>query len=174
MRRRDFFKVIGALATAWPLASRAQQSTPIRRIGVLQPAPESESAFRDWRMLFTSRLRELGWTDGENLQINYRFGSTGEAMSVGAMANAPITLKKSRRRIPFLEALKTAPTIAYDDVITAGIGDRRNGVDGSFCAAKTLSRQCLISMSARCLLFPDIGLPIGSAHRQQSGAVVKS
>jgi putative ABC transport system substrate-binding protein len=36
-------------------------------------------------MLFTSRLRELGWTDGENLQINYRFG-TGEAMSVGAMA----------------------------------------------------------------------------------------
>jgi len=86
MRRRDFFKVIGALATAWPLASRAQQSTPIRRIGVLQPAPEGESAFRDWRMLFTSRLRELGWTDGENLQINYRFGSTGEAMSVGAMA----------------------------------------------------------------------------------------
>jgi len=85
MRRRDFFKVIGALATAWPLASRAQQTTPIRRIGVLQPQPESESAFRDWRMLFTSRLHELGWTDGENLQINYRF-ATEEAMSVGAMA----------------------------------------------------------------------------------------
>src|SRR3974390_2544100 len=85
MRRRDFFKVIGALAAAWPLASRAQQSAPIRRIGVLQPAPESDSDFRDWRMLFTLRLRELGWTDGENLQINYRFG-TGEAMSVGAMA----------------------------------------------------------------------------------------
>src|SRR3974377_1054207 len=57
----------------------------MRGIGVLQPQPESESAFRDWRMLFTSRLRELGWTDGENLQINYRFG-TSEAMSLGAMA----------------------------------------------------------------------------------------
>jgi len=57
----------------------------MRRIGVLQPAPESDLDFREWRMLFTSRLRELGWSDGENLQINYRFG-TGEAMSVGAMA----------------------------------------------------------------------------------------
>jgi hypothetical protein len=53
----------------------------------------------------------------------------------------PTTLMKSRRRIAFLKALKTAPTIAYDDAITAGIDDRRNGVDGSICAAKTLSRQ---------------------------------
>ena len=85
MRRREFIKVIAGSA-AWPLAARAQQPERVRRIGVLQPAPESESVFRDWRMLFTSRLRELGWMDGENLQINYRFGSTGEAMSVGAMA----------------------------------------------------------------------------------------
>jgi putative ABC transport system substrate-binding protein len=84
MRRRDFIRAVGS-AAAWPVAARAQQSTSIRRIGVLQPQPESESANRDWRMLFTSRLRELGWTDGENLQINYRFG-TGEAMSLGAMA----------------------------------------------------------------------------------------
>ena len=85
MRRREFINLIAGSAATWPLAARAQQSTPIRRIGVLQPQPESESANRDWRMLFTSRLRELGWTDGENLQINYRFG-TGEAMSVGAIA----------------------------------------------------------------------------------------
>jgi hypothetical protein len=66
-------------------------------------------------------------------------GCCARAASGQAVANAPITLKKSRRRIAFLKALKTAPTIAYDDVITAGIGDRRNGVDGSICAAKTLS-----------------------------------
>ena len=88
MRRREFITLLGGAATTWPLAARAQQTTPFRRIGVLQPAPESESAFRDWRMLFTSRLHELGWTDGENLQINYRFG-TGEAMSVGAIAKEP-------------------------------------------------------------------------------------
>ena len=85
MKRREFITLLYGAATTWPRAVRAQQPTPIRRIGVLQPQPESESAFRDWRMLFTSRLRELGWTDGENLQINYRFG-TGEAMSLGAMA----------------------------------------------------------------------------------------
>jgi len=84
MRRREFIKVIAGSA-AWPLVVRAQQPERVRRIGVLQSQPESESAFRDLRMLFTSRLRELGWTDGENLQINYRFG-TGEAMSVGAIA----------------------------------------------------------------------------------------
>src|SRR3974390_2985364 len=86
MRRREFIALVGGGAvTAWPLAARAQQSTPIRRIGVLQTVPESDTDFRDWRMLFTSRLRELGWRDGENLQINYRFG-TSEAMSLGAMA----------------------------------------------------------------------------------------
>jgi len=86
MRRREFIALVGGGAAAtWPLVARAQQPERVRRIGVLQPQPESESAFRDWRMLFTSRLRELGWTDGENLQINYRFG-TGEAMSLGAMA----------------------------------------------------------------------------------------
>ena len=85
MRRRDFIRVIGSAAAIWPIAARARRTTPIRRIGVLQSQFESESAYRDWRMLFTSRLRELGWTDGENLQINYRFG-TGEAVSLGAMA----------------------------------------------------------------------------------------
>src|SRR3974390_143843 len=85
MKRREFITLLGGAVAAWPFAARAQQTTPIRRIGVLQAAPESESAFRDWRMLFTSRLHELGWTDGENLQIEYRFG-TGEATSVGAMA----------------------------------------------------------------------------------------
>src|SRR3974390_1205115 len=83
MRRREFIKVIAGSA-AWPLVARAQPPERGGRIGVLQSVPESDSDFRDWLMLFTSRLRELGWTDGENLQINYRFG-TGEAMSLGAM-----------------------------------------------------------------------------------------
>jgi putative tryptophan/tyrosine transport system substrate-binding protein len=85
MRRRNFIAGLAGATVAWPLAVRAQQTTPVRRIGVLQPQAESESAYRDWRMLFVSRLRELGWTDGENLQIDYRFGS-GEGTSVGPIA----------------------------------------------------------------------------------------
>jgi putative ABC transport system substrate-binding protein len=84
MKRREFIAFAGG-ASAWPLAARAQLTTPIRRIGVLHSQPETELDFRNGRMLFTSRLRELGWTDGENLQIDYRFG-TGEATSVGAIA----------------------------------------------------------------------------------------
>ena len=84
MRRREFITLVGG-AVAWPLTVRAQQSERMRRIGVLHSQPETELDFRNGRMLFTSRLRELGWTDGENLQIDYRFG-TGEATSVGAIA----------------------------------------------------------------------------------------
>ena len=85
MRRRNFIAGLAGATVAWPLAVRAQQTTPVLRIGVLQPQAESESAYRDWRMLFVSRLRELGWTNGENLQIDYRFGS-GESTSVGPIA----------------------------------------------------------------------------------------
>ena len=60
LKRRDLITLLGGTAATWPFAARAQQFIPIRRIGVLQPQPESELAFRDWRMLFTSRLRELG------------------------------------------------------------------------------------------------------------------
>jgi putative ABC transport system substrate-binding protein len=69
MRRREFIALLGGAAAAWPLAARAQQPTPIRRIGVLHSQPESDLDFGNGRMLFTSRLRELGWTDGENLPL---------------------------------------------------------------------------------------------------------
>src|SRR3974377_563748 len=86
MRRREFIALVGGGAAAtWPLVARAQQPERVRRIRGLQPQPESDSDFRGLLILFASRLRELGWTDGENLQIEYRFG-TGEAMSVGAIA----------------------------------------------------------------------------------------
>jgi len=85
MKRRKFIALVGGAVAAWPLDGHAQQPERMRRIGVLHSQPETELDFRNGRMLFTSRLRELGWTDGENLQIDYRFG-TGEATSVGAIA----------------------------------------------------------------------------------------
>ena len=76
MRRRDFFGVLGGAATAaWPLAARAQQQEPMRRIGVLlgQAADDPDSKIR--LATFQQRLQQLGWTDGHNVRIDHRFAA---------------------------------------------------------------------------------------------------
>jgi putative ABC transport system substrate-binding protein len=69
MRRRDFITLLGG-ATAWPLAARAQQSTKVWRIGMLEmTTPAANSANLD---SFRNGLRELGYIEGHNLAIDYR------------------------------------------------------------------------------------------------------
>jgi putative tryptophan/tyrosine transport system substrate-binding protein len=71
VKRREFITLLGGAAAAWPLAARAQQSE-LRRIGVLQPFPkDSPEKFRI--EAFLKELQRLGWTDGRNLQIEYRW-----------------------------------------------------------------------------------------------------
>src|SRR5262249_54895127 len=83
MKRRDFITLLGSTA-AWPLAARAQQAERVRRIGVLMPQAESDPEQRSWATAFATRLRELGWRQGENAQIDYRWlgGDTTRAASL--------------------------------------------------------------------------------------------
>jgi ABC-type uncharacterized transport system substrate-binding protein len=90
VKRRKFITLLGG-AAAWPIAARAQPTNRPRRVGVLQAQPESDADFRSWRMLFAARLRELGWTDGENLQIDYRYGA-GEAATIAPVAKELVNL----------------------------------------------------------------------------------
>src|SRR5262245_33088935 len=69
-KRREFITLVGGVVT-WPVMARGQQSERMRRVGVLQVQPETDADFRSWRMLFAARLRELGWINGKNLQIDY-------------------------------------------------------------------------------------------------------
>ena len=73
MRRRDFITLFGSAAAACPLAARAQQGERMRRIGVLMAVTERdpESQFRV--KAFEAGLRELGWVEGRNLRIEYRW-----------------------------------------------------------------------------------------------------
>ena len=66
MKRREFITLIGGAAAAWPLASRAQQGEPIRRIVVLMGAAETAWT-RGWLAAFLRRLNELGWRESRNL-----------------------------------------------------------------------------------------------------------
>ena len=72
MRRRDFIKAIVGSAAAWPLAARAQQPTKVARIGVLGLASAAGAA--PYVDAVRSGLRDLGYIEGKNLIIEYRFG----------------------------------------------------------------------------------------------------
>src|SRR5258707_10454734 len=75
MRRRDFIKAVAGSAAAWPLAVRAQQSERKRRVGVLMGLAADDPEAQDRIAAFEQGLQQLGWTDGGNLQIDYRRGA---------------------------------------------------------------------------------------------------
>jgi len=73
MRRRDFIKLLGGTAVAWPLATRAQQAERVRRVGVLMNS--ANGAFGQPRAgAFQQELQRLGWIDDRNIAVEYRWG----------------------------------------------------------------------------------------------------
>jgi putative ABC transport system substrate-binding protein len=74
MRRRDFIAGLGT-AAAWPLSARAQQPARMRRVGVMLSALATDDPEALARVTaFVQGLQELGWTDGRNVRIDYRWG----------------------------------------------------------------------------------------------------
>jgi putative ABC transport system substrate-binding protein len=71
MRRREFITLLGGTAAAWPLAARAQQAAKLPTIGLLVATTRSAASQRV--TAFVQRLRELGWIDGRNIAIEYRW-----------------------------------------------------------------------------------------------------
>jgi len=72
LRRREFITLLGGAAT-WPLAARAQQPERMRRIGVLTNLAENDPEARFRNAALLEELQQLGWTEGRNVQIDYRF-----------------------------------------------------------------------------------------------------
>jgi putative ABC transport system substrate-binding protein len=72
-RRRQFIAGLGG-AAAWSLAARAQQGDRVRRIGVLTNLAEDDPETVRRMAAFVQGLRELGWTDGRNVQFDFRSG----------------------------------------------------------------------------------------------------
>ena len=76
IKRREFITLLGgAAAAAWPLAARAQQPRPVRRVGVLMPGTESDQDQQSRITAFQQGLAKAGWTNGRNVQIDYRWGA---------------------------------------------------------------------------------------------------
>jgi putative ABC transport system substrate-binding protein len=75
MRRREFITLLGGTVATWPLAARAQQSERTRRIGVLSSLAETDVEAQAWDTAFRKRLAELGWIEGRNVRIDYRWAA---------------------------------------------------------------------------------------------------
>lgn len=104
MRRRDFIMLVGG-AAALPIVARAQQDERRRRIGVLIGLGESDPEGRKWVDVLVKSLQELGWKQGENIQIDLRWGGS-DTGRIEAAAKELVTLN------PELIAVSTTPAVA--------------------------------------------------------------
>jgi putative ABC transport system substrate-binding protein len=71
MRRREFITFLGGAMACWPVAVPAQQPTRIPRIGLLSPFTPEDTA--PWHRALLRGLSDLGWVDGKNVVIEYRY-----------------------------------------------------------------------------------------------------
>jgi putative ABC transport system substrate-binding protein len=124
MKRREFIKIIAGSAVAWPVTVFAQQSKRVRRLGVLIGFGESDPEGQSRLTAFRQGLAALGWTDGDNIRIDYR-RYAGDADRVRAaaaelvhlapdvlLAYAPpavVALQRETRSIPIVFAQVSNP-----------------------------------------------------------------
>ena len=78
IERRAFITLLGCSATAWPLAARAQQ--PARRLAWLIAFPERSPLARALVAAVPQALQRIGWVEGRNLSIDYRFAAGDPAL----------------------------------------------------------------------------------------------
>jgi putative ABC transport system substrate-binding protein len=99
-KRRDFIALLGGAAAVWPVASTAQQPQRVRRIGVFMSAPSDDPITQAERAMLLERLQALGWTEGRNVQIGWRW----------YMANADLARKDAEELV----------ALAPDVIVTIG------------------------------------------------------
>jgi ABC-type uncharacterized transport system substrate-binding protein len=128
LKRREFITLLGGAAAAWPLAARAQQGERMRRIGVLMATAADEPESQARLSAFLQALQQLGWTDGRNLRIEYRW-SAGDAArlrrdAAELVALAPDVVLAGVGATPtaLLEASRTVPIVFAQGIDPVGSG----------------------------------------------------
>src|SRR5262245_2996403 len=79
LKRREFITLLGGTAAAWPIAARTQPGERMRRIGVLSSLAEDHPEMRLRVAALKEGLEKLGWSEGRNVRIDYRFASAPNA-----------------------------------------------------------------------------------------------
>jgi putative ABC transport system substrate-binding protein len=127
MRRREFISLLGGAAAAWPLAARAQER--VRRIAVLQGGSDRDDLLSQPNTAaFLQALQQLGWTDGRNVRIDYRWpaGDADKARKYAgellALAPDVILTVSSLSLASLLQATRTVPIVFVGVADPVGTG----------------------------------------------------
>src|SRR6266436_4175678 len=132
MKRRQFITLLGGTALVGPLAARAQQADRVRRIGVLAAGSAANDPDLQTRMAaFAQGLQQLGWTDGRNVQVDYRWAAGNDAdtrkyaAELVALAPDVILATGSVAVGSLLQATRTVPIVfvLVPDPVGAGYVD---------------------------------------------------
>ena len=127
MKRREFIALLGA-AAAWPLAARAQQAGAVRRIGALMYLAADDPDSPAYVAAFARGLQELGWIEGRNIRIDYRWGG-GDldrvrryAAELVALAPDVILVSSGSALAALQNATRTVPIVFVNVTDPVGAG----------------------------------------------------
>jgi len=128
VNRRRFITLLGGAAFAWPPAARAQQPERMRRIGVLMAQAADDPEYQNRVAAFLQGLEQLGWTDGRNVRIDYRWGA-GDAGRIRRYAGELVALAPdvilatgTSTVAPLQQATHTVPIVFVNVVDPVGAG----------------------------------------------------
>src|SRR5271169_4321914 len=127
MRRREFITLLGGAAVAWPRAAHAQQADRMRRVGVLEARAADDPEGRARLAVFVQGLQELGWTDGRNVRIDYRWAAAdadrSRTYAAELVALAPdVILASASASVAALQATRTVPIVFVNVIDPVGAG----------------------------------------------------
>src|SRR5262245_546133 len=119
MTRREFVELLSRTVAAWPVVAQAQQGT-LRRVGILGADP---TVWSSWTVAFVDRLRELGWIEGDTVDIEYRWaGGSSKRVSdftaellrrhvdvIVTYGSAAAVLQQAPTTTPIVLAVRFAP-----------------------------------------------------------------
>jgi putative ABC transport system substrate-binding protein len=123
MKRRDAIALLGGTAVAWPLGARAQQSDPVKRIGILQGLAASDAEWPRRFDAFKEHLKEFGWTEGRNVAFELRFADAkSERLPALAaeLVQANVDVIVTNAAQPVEAARKATSTVP---IVMASVGD---------------------------------------------------
>jgi putative tryptophan/tyrosine transport system substrate-binding protein len=122
MKRREFLGVIGGTAMGWPTVARALKPEPMHHIGILVGLSENDPEMRERLTGFRQGLEKLGWTEGGNVKIDYRFAPGGTQAQL--FARELVALRPDvilAQSTPATAALKQATSTI--PIVFAGVAD---------------------------------------------------